>query len=171
MKFKKGNSLISLYWFFILGIIVGGVLIMTNAFYSAPYDVRNMEAELLGNHVANCISPEGKMHHLLIIGGRFFPAFKEDFEGKCKLNFAGFEDWDIEEYYVHVEIFKGAAKIPSYNLSAGNKNWEIDCEAEGVKFNKLPVCFNKTYYSYDNQSTLWRIELLSAVSKVQENVK
>lgn len=170
MKSKKGVSLISLYWFLVLGIIVAGVIIMTNAFYSAPYDVRNLESELLANHVANCISPKGEMNGLLIIGGRFFPAFKERFENNCKLNFAGKEEWTTEEFYVYVEGYSTNPKIPDFNLSVGNKNWKVDCDSK-ESFKKLPVCFERVYYSHDSVGKVWKIKIISAVAKVKENVK
>jgi|APSaa5957512576_1039674.scaffolds.fasta_scaffold31073_3 hypothetical protein len=170
MKSKKGTNLISIYWFLVLGIIVAGVIIMTNVFYSSPYDVRALESELLANHIANCISPGGEMHHLLVIQGRVFPAFGERFEKNCNLNFAGKEELKVEEFYVSVEGYIDNSKTSAFNFSAGNKNWKTDCESED-NFKKLAVCFERTYYSYDKTGKSWKIKVLSAVAKVQDNIK
>jgi len=170
MKSKKAENLISIYWFLILGIIVGGVLIMTNAFYSAPYDVRPLESELLANHVANCLSPGGEMHHLLVIQGRLFPGFIENFEDNCNLNLDGRKDWNVKEYYVSVEGFESSSKSSAFNVSTGNLNWKADCESE-ENFKKLPVCFERTYYSYDDSGRAWKLKVITAVAKIKENVK
>jgi len=76
-KNKRGDKLISVYWFIILTIIAGGIVLMANAFYSTPYDVRNAEAKILSEKVADCIYFGGIMNKDLIASTG---AFKKEFD-------------------------------------------------------------------------------------------
>ena len=59
---KKGaDKILSVYWFAVLFIIASGVVAMVYVFYTSPFDVRNAEADALGNKIASCISQNGKI--------------------------------------------------------------------------------------------------------------
>jgi len=170
-KNKKGEKLISLYWFLVLTIIAGGIMIMVNVFYGAPYDIREMEASLLAEHVINCISPDGKMNSLLIspIGTRI-EEFRDHFSDRCNLNFAGHQEWEAVEYYVQAKLYIRGEKNPFMNLTYGNQNWVPQCK-EDKQLKGMPVCFEKKYYSYDSGKKVYQIEILTAVGKIKDNVK
>ena len=59
IKNKKGDKLISVYWFVILFIVAGAIAYMTVSFYGEPYDIREAEAYALTNKVARCLSEAG----------------------------------------------------------------------------------------------------------------
>ena len=49
---KKGtDKIISVYWFTILFIVAGAIVYMAAAFYGEPYDVREIEANILINQI------------------------------------------------------------------------------------------------------------------------
>jgi len=172
MKNKKGDKLISIYWFLILTIIVVGIVIMVNSFYGTPYDVRVLEAEILNNHISNCISSGGKMNPFLIwpTTGQYQESFRDDFTERCRINFAGHNYFDPLEYYVEVNLYNKFDKQPFATLFYGNKNWIGDCQAND-KYQNLATCFNSTFYSSDNLENLYKIEVLSIVHKIDKNVK
>ena len=61
---KKGtDKIISVYWFAVLFIVAGGIVYMTAIFYGEPYDVREIEANLLTNQIADCLSEGGKLEN------------------------------------------------------------------------------------------------------------
>lgn len=172
IKNKKAEKLISVYWFLVLTIIAGGVVIMVNTFYNNPYDVRALEAEVLNNHISNCISYGGRMNPLLIwpTNGQYQESFKDSFVEKCKIDFVGHNDFDPIEYYIEVNLYTKFDKKPFANFFAGNKNWIGDCQANN-EYKNLATCFNSTTYSADNVGNLYRIEILSVVHKIKENVR
>jgi hypothetical protein len=169
---KKGEKLLSLYWFLILTIIVVGVVIMVKTFYGNPYDVRTLEAEILNNHISNCISSGGRMNTLLIWPGtgQYQESFKDTFPDKCKIDLAGHNEFDPIEYYVEVNLYNKFEKKSFATFFNGNKNWIGDCQASN-QYKNLAVCFNSTFYSSDNVGNLYRVEVLTIVHKIKENVK
>ncbi|MFH1325419.1 MAG: hypothetical protein ABIH49_01455 [archaeon] len=59
---KKGaDKIISVYWFAILTLVAGGIFAVVYSFYSFPYDVRNIEADLMTGKVADCLSENGRI--------------------------------------------------------------------------------------------------------------
>ena len=53
------EKLMSVYWFVILFLVAGGVYSMVNVFYGHPYDVREVESNLLSQKIADCVSYGG----------------------------------------------------------------------------------------------------------------
>ena len=69
-KDRKGDKIISVYWFAILVIVAVGIFGMVYVFYGSPYDVREIEANALLNQVADCVSYAGKINTGLISNGK-----------------------------------------------------------------------------------------------------
>ena len=61
MKNKKGDKIISVYWFAILFIVAAAVVYMAALFYGAPYDARGIESDILTNQIADCLSQGGSL--------------------------------------------------------------------------------------------------------------
>ncbi len=51
IKNKRGDKILSLYWFAVLIIVAGGIFGMVYVFYGSPYDVREIEANVLLNKI------------------------------------------------------------------------------------------------------------------------
>src|SRR3989344_4017276 len=56
---KKGDKILSIYWFAILAIVVVGIVAMVIVFYGKPYDIRKEESGVLTMKIADCLS-DGK---------------------------------------------------------------------------------------------------------------
>lgn len=56
LKNKRGDEVLTLYWFAIITIFAGGIFGMVYLFYGAPYDIRQIESTLIMNKVADCVS-------------------------------------------------------------------------------------------------------------------
>ncbi|MEJ2497249.1 MAG: hypothetical protein P8Y43_07230 [Sulfurovaceae bacterium] len=78
---KKGtDKLLSMYWFLILFLVAGGIFAMVTVFYSSPYDVREIEAEILADKTLDCISYTGKLSSFVLNdSGEFNEDFKKNF--------------------------------------------------------------------------------------------
>ena len=91
---KRGtDKILSLYWFAILIIIAGGVTGMVYVFYGSPYDIREIEANLMIDRIADCLSSQGRINSEIIQNGNFDSNFEENFLEKCHLNF------NVEDVY------------------------------------------------------------------------
>lgn len=117
---KKGtDKILSVYWFTILVIVAGGIILMVSNFYGDPHEVRDFEAGILLNKVADCLSDEEKLNRDVLEG---------DFLKNCHLNFG-----DGEEYYLEV-----------LNVVEGNPNLKDFC---GLKGGRSVVCMERSFYS------------------------
>ncbi|MEX0932667.1 MAG: hypothetical protein WDZ77_01025 [Candidatus Pacearchaeota archaeon] len=116
MNNKKGaDRIISVYWFVILIIVAGSVVYMVSAFYGVPYDVKPIEADLMINQVATCLSEDGRLKYNL----------DENLEGNfleiCHFNF---EDGDPDgSYYLVVSFYAFESRNPiNFEITKGNSN-------------------------------------------------
>jgi len=156
---KGTDKILSVYWFAILFIVVGGVVYMTVLYYGEPYDIREIEANFLINHVADCLSQGG----ILVDDWNI----NENFLEKCNLNF-NVEDvygWkEQEQYYLEIDFqyFKGGSARES--LIVGNSNLKDFCD-------KGLTCVERSFYTLDKEDNQYIIKILSVVRKTEKNVQ
>ena len=174
MRNKKGaDKLISVYWFAILVIIAGGVVMMVNVFYSSPYDVREVEAEILAAKVADCLVRGGEMNPLLTSPtGAFRESFSDNFMELCDLNFDVEGEFERPEYYIEVVFYiENDLDRKKFELIEGNLNWKEDCNFEDKSHEKLVKCVEKDFYAVNPVQGIYLVKILSIVGKQDQNVK
>ncbi len=174
MKFinnKRGDKILSIYWFAILVIVAGGIFGMVYVFYGSPYDVREIEANALTNRIADCISYSGKINTNLMSSGNFTQKSGEDFLKECHLNFDSTE-WTEQQYYTEIDFYKLEDSKPILSLNAGNNKWLLSCTLqEDKEEEKLAKCVRRSFYSLDNANNQYIIRILTAINKGEKNVK
>ena len=172
IKNKKGDKIISVYWFAILVIVAAGIFGMVYIFYGTPYDVREIEANILTNQIADCVSYAGRINANLILDGQANSMTGENFLKMCPLNFKS-DEWEEEQYYLEVKFYNlSGLDNPVLNVQAGNNNWLADCVIqEKQKQEKLPQCIRKSFYSLDDANNQYIIKILGVVRKSEKNVK
>lgn len=170
MNKKGSDKLITIYWFMILVIIAGGIVLMVNAFYSTPYDVREIEARILAEKVSNCVYPGGEFFRLLNSNGVFRPEFKDNFMDRCDLYFRPQGDFEDIEYYVNIGFYSDEDdEEPRYFLEGGNLNWVEDCEVD-TQNERLARCYENAFWTKDPAGKVYYAKVISAVRKVKQNV-
>ena len=169
---KRGDKILSIYWFAVLVIVAGGIFAMVYIFYGAPYDVREIEANLLINKIADCVSYAGRINANLISGGKFNQTSGADFLRECHLVFSSGE-WEEEQYYTEINFYKlEDLKNPVLNINAGNNKWGIYCAIQEKKEEeKLTKCVKKSFYSLDELNNQYIIKILAVVAKTEKNAK
>ncbi len=170
---KKGDKYLSPYWFAILVIVAGGIFGMVYIFYGTPYDIRQIEASVLINQIADCVSYAGKIDANLISNGTVqFQKTGTDFLNACHLNFNSIE-WKEPQYYTEINFYKiGNLDNSVLDIKAGNNNLLSYCNIqENKEPNKLPPCVKKSFYSVDNANNQYIIKILTEVNKAEKNVK
>lgn len=162
---KRGaEKTISIYWFAILIIVAGAVIYMVSLVYGQPYDVRQVETEILASNIADCVAEGGYLKE-----GILTESFAQTFLNKCKLNL---ESPDISqsegEYYIEVSFYDFETnKMVGQDIKEGNPRLKLGCEIEGKK---LPVCSLKRFYVIDNSQKSYKIDILTIVNKVGKNI-
>lgn len=169
LKINKigGDKIISVYWFAILFIVAAAVVYMVISFYGEPYDVRELEANILTNQIAGCLSEAG----YLIVD--LDQNFQDNFLGICDINFE-VEDvyrWkEQQQYYVEVNILDFLSKESNFMIKAGNEDLKDFCESEGKS---LPFCLDRSFYVLDrnNGNSQYQVNILSIIRKTEKNVQ
>jgi len=153
---KRGEKLISVYWFAILFIVAAAIVYMTALFYGSPYDVRELEADILTDQIAECFSKGGYFNEE--IG-------EENFLQECNLNFdiggvSGNEERG--KYYVEVNVFEFGSQEALLKIDEGNVNLNLNCGLEGET---LPHCLERSFYVIDEAhgEQRYEIKILSVV--------
>lgn len=165
---KGGNKIMAVYWFVILLIVAGAVAYMASAVYGDPYDVREIEANLLVNKIADCFAEGGQLTDK-VFDGKNFLINNDNFLGICKVNF---NDDEFNEYYIEANIldFNSKANLLSEPISFGNSNLKDFCE---IKSKKNPFCVERSFYTLDKFRTgnQYLVNVLSIVRKTEKNIK
>ena len=152
-KNRKGSEkYLSPFWFAIIAIVAGGIFAMVYFFYATPYDVRTIEANVLLNQVADCVSYSGKIDANLISNGtNIFQGSGANFLKYCHLNFDTTE-WNEQQYYSEITFYKiDNLSNPVLDIKAGNNKWLADCAIqENETQQALPQCVKESFYSLDD---------------------
>ncbi|HEB47020.1 MAG TPA: hypothetical protein ENI22_00955 [Candidatus Pacearchaeota archaeon] len=167
MNKKATDKIISVYWFAILFIVAAAIVYMVFVFYGEPYDVRELEANALTNHVADCLVLDTgflKEEFLNEESG-------ENFLEECNLNF-NTEDvykWNEQgQYYLNIEFIKEESLV--FDISEGNKNLISSCGIEKeIEDENLAKCIEREFYSLTSGGDIYSIKILSIVRKTEKN--
>ena len=171
---KKGTEqVISVYWFAILIIVAVGISAMVFTFYNHPYDVRELEANILMNKVADCISEHGVIKKEIINEtGHFQKDF--DMQKICHFNFSApdFSGDSHGQYYVLI-TFNDSNENFLFDKEGRDNYLRADCLAKlELKDEKaLPGCVKGNLFAVDLTGKQYSIEILSGVSKSIKNVQ
>ncbi len=171
---NKGNEqVISVYWFAILIIVAVGISAMVFTFYNHPYDVRELEANILMNKVADCISEHGVISKEIINDqGEFQKDF--DMQEVCSFNFKSpdFSGDSHGQYYVLITFNDSNGKF-LFDKEGGDNYLRADCLAKlDLKDEKaLPGCVKGNLFAVDLNGKQYLIEILTGVSKSNKNVR
>ena len=164
MKNKKGDKIISVYWFAILFIVAAAIVYMAALFYGAPYDARGIESDILTNQIADCLSQGGYLKESI----SWDDNFKDKFLEECNLNF-DVEDtygWGAQEqYYVEVGLYEFNQDLEDgiggeiFSFVEGNVNLKTffileQAEEERNKKEMVVVHFTAGYSATDAIETI-----------------
>ena len=170
-KNKKGaDKLISIYWFMILTIIAGGVVMMVNGYYSGPYDVREVEGDIFASKLANCIYPAGTANpNFVSVQGIIKPEFIENFESHCKLNIEPEGEFEKAQYYAKITFYRTEKKKSEEQvIEIGNKNFLVDCKSKDTSKN-LATCVENEFWMMFPGDRLKFVTVLTAIGKTDQN--
>jgi len=167
---KRGDKIISVYWFAVLIIVAGGIFGMVYVFYGTPYDIRELEVNLLINKIADCVSYAGRINSNVVSEG----VFNKDFNlsNDCNLILTT-DEWEEVQYYTKVDFYNiNNANTPIFTLANGNSNLLTNCEIqEDKEYSKLAKCADGSFYSLDSLDNQYIIKILTSVRKAEKNVK
>jgi hypothetical protein len=174
---KKGaDKMLSMYWFVIVLIVSFGIFAMVYVFYSAPYEIREMESEILSNKIADCFSRQGRINPGIFSEQGFNSDFDLLRECKINLNVENEYDWKQEgQYFIETEFYSvDDLNNPKLVLSEGNLNWKPNCFIKDKKendFERFVKCREERVYAVDQNSNQYLIKILVGVAKIEKNAR
>ena len=166
IKNKKGNKLISVYWFVILFLVAAAIVYMVISFYGEPYDIREAEANVLINKVVRCLSDTGYLKENVLS-----TEFEQNFLEECKINFEIEDAYDWKkrgQYYIEINFYDFLTEQSISTIKGGNGALKTDCVLKGEGF---PVCLERSLYLLDKEKNQYQINFLSIVRKTEKNVQ
>ena len=167
MNKRGADKIISVYWFAILFIVAAAIVYMAAIFYGEPYDSRELEANALTNHIADCLSEAGYLKEN-ILGNE---AFRNNFLETCNLNFnvEAVHGWNNDQFYIEVRALDFNNRERNvFEINEGNLNLKEFCEIEDKNF---PFCLERKFYVIDKENNQYVINILSVVRKTEKNVQ
>jgi len=171
IKNRKGDKIISIYWFSILFIVAAAIVYMVASFYGEPYDVREVEANILTNQITRCLTNAGYVSEGVFVGGFLSEGFKTNFRDNCHINFET-EDvygWkDTEQFYVELGFFDFNSDTELGKIVEGNINLKDGCLMNGKN---SPSCIDRDFYVIDEENNQYKINVVSVVRKTEKNVQ
>ena len=164
------DKIISVYWFAILFIVAGAVVYMAAVFYGEPYDVREIEANIMINQIADCISQGGKIGREIMDEKGNLIINSDNVLEKCHFNFnvENFKAWNNDQYWINVGFYDfntGNRLFP--DITNGNINLKDWCDKKGKS---LPKCVERSFYTLNKNNNQYIIKILSVVRKTEKNV-
>jgi hypothetical protein len=154
---KRGtDKMLSIYWFVILLITAAAIVYMVALFYGKPYDIREIEANLLATKVSDCLVQDNYLR--LDISDE---NFKTNFLEACKLNFNVEDSYGgaNDQYFIRIEPF---------GIIAGNSNLESSCSN---KLDDNPFCIQRSFYALTHDNQNYTVKILSVIRKTEKNFK
>jgi len=120
---KKAEKLLTIWWFGVLAIIGAGIVLGTMLFFSAHIDIRQLEAEMISEKVADCLNNGIEIN--------------EDFLTLCGFEKSLFEE--NSDYFIMISIGDETHKF-------GRSSFETECGIKKglIKSKYYPECIEKT---------------------------
>lgn len=127
---KRGDELLSIWWFVILAIVGTGIVIGVLTFYSADVDVKGVEALILVQKAESCIVNHGTVSSDFVAGNY-------NFVSNCHLSQTTFKNGLLIKTILTDENGKEVA-----SSLIGDGSLEGDCNAigNGVTAENYPKC-------------------------------
>ena len=160
---RGGEKLLSLWWFFVLGVIGGGIVIGVMIFSAADTSVNFLEADILGERILSCIIDNG---HLIDYDNQMILE-------KCNLDEKMFVKGS--DFYFKIQVYNGGELVEEKSFEKGDFSFEKECKVslkDEVDARYFPKCFFKRakVWGSDNNEILDLILLTGSNQKGEKGV-
>lgn len=165
MNNKRGEKLLSIWWFIVLGIIGVGIVIGVLIFFSSEVDIKVVESQILNDRIANCFFEKGYLNEAVLLEN--YNIYKD-----CEINESVFGTGSY--FYFNIQIYNSEGKTQLKEpISRGNAALIKDCEIQKVASSKYyPRCSKSETSVYCvGDSNPWKINILTISDQDGERIK
>lgn len=149
MNKKGGEKWLSIWWFFVLAVIGGAIVLGVLIYYSAYVDTREVESDILGEKLVRCFIAEGYLRK------DFNDATFDVFE-KCGIKKEVFQQGS--NFYFKINVYDSNGAILRQEIREGSYSFDAECQlAQSVEAKNFPRCLQKeesALYSAENGEIL-----------------
>lgn len=147
---KAETKLLAIWWFLVLIIITLGIVMGTSFFTANKLDVREAEAGILIEKVANCVIVNGMVNE---------KAINSIFDS-CYLNEKIINQ--SSSYFIKIQILNSTDKIIRQYVF-GNNALEADCKvgAAMTSAKKFPRCLEKSFFAVNSFGENVKLNLIA----------
>ncbi len=163
IKIKKLNKhadtkLLSIWWFAVLTVIAGGVIIGVTIFQSAKVDVRVLESDILSAKIINCVLDKGYFNSEFVVG-------KMDIFSVCGLNKELLTTKG--NYYIKFQLNDIAGKEIFPLMKYGNNALEGDCliQQSLISARNFARCSQESVSGLDSNGRKLVLSIMTASNK------
>ena len=149
-----GEKILSLWWFFILGVIGGFIVMGITIFYSADTNVNPIEASILMDKLSGCLVNNGDLN--LVV-------FNESFDilNRCNLDKKMFGMGSF--VYFNVSIYNNEGFVKEFVNGSGI--FEADCKiADNIFGENFPSCVSRNFFSSNGNN--YRVFILVGSNQI-----
>ena len=158
MNKKADSKLLSIWWFAVLTVIAGGVIMAVLIFQSAKIDVRVAEVDILSAKIINCVLDKGYFNFEFVSG-------KMDIFKVCGLN----EDVLVEHgnYFIKLGLVDNDGKDIFSEQRYGNSALEGDCRIQQALFSARTYarCSENSVFGLDSDKREIVLSMILASNK------
>ena len=156
---SAGEKLLSLWWFFALGVIGGGIVTGVVIYYSADTNTNYIESDILISRLSECMISNNYLNEN-VLNDNF------DIFSSCNLDPKMFQTGSF--IYFNVSIYNDSGLIR--NFSAGNFAFENDCRV-GMKITStyFPKCSRTTYFTKRGNENI-QVSILGGLNQIGSKV-
>ncbi len=149
---KAGEKLLTIWWFFVLALVGGGIVIGVLIYYSGEIDVRKLESELLADRILDCLSEQGNLNEEFL---------KDDFDifQGCSLDKEVIEN--SGNFYINVSLYDLDGESIK-EITKGVGSFEVNCKLEGGDY---PKCSGKEIFVFDSLGEKLKFKILAGTNQ------
>jgi len=151
----KKAELLSIWWIFVIAMIVAGIVIGVSIYYSVDINMNDYHAKILRERIARCLIKNGNLNYDL----SDFSFFSE-----CNIKKKIFDNGN---FFVKISVYDDEKILEK---KYGNLAYESECEIiEKVPSKTTLRCFKKREIaSYDGKDVV--VEITSGVGQEGERI-
>jgi len=166
MKFKDKNAkVLSIWWFFVLAVIGGGVVLGVLIYNSVEIEVKQIESDILAERILDCVLDEGFLREDF----KTFDVFSE-----CGIDKEFFKKGG--HFYFKIKVNRQEGDLIREEIVEGDFSLEKDCEIQETlkrEQKHFPRCVRKkqyVFYSDNHEIKKGEIEVLAVSNQKGKKV-
>jgi len=129
---KGGEKLLSIWWFFVLTVIGGGIVLGVLIYNHADINVKEVESDILAERIVGCLVDNSYLN-------KDFLNNDSNIFSECKINQELFGKGS--NFYFKISVFDEDGNLLRGEIIEGDSSFEEECEISGViKARHFPRC-------------------------------